>query len=160
MSEQTSRSLLHSCAEAFLLYNRESNTACLFQTVFQCLCVHRIRAISDTFPVCGLLDLKLVSQVWARSNECRALCSISDFLWSGIWYLRELALDSARWPCVVFYGFLKSCAFIKGAPAQIFYLEISVYITHLHLGPKLDFRILLSTNNGPYPKLRETDDPA
>jgi hypothetical protein len=60
---------------------------------------------------------------------------------------------------VVFYGFLKGCAFIKGIPAQIFYSEISVYITHLHLGPKFDFRILFSSNNGPYPGLRETDDP-
>ena len=86
MSEQTSRSLLHLCAVALRLYNRESNTACLFQTVFQCLRVHRIRAIPDSVPVFGLLDQKPAFRVLVHSNECPDLCSISDFPWSGIWY--------------------------------------------------------------------------
>ena len=57
-----------------------------------------------------------------------------------------------------FYGFLKGCVLIKGVSAKILYSKVSVYIAHLHLGPKFDFRILLSTNNGSYPRLRETDD--
>ena len=130
MSEQTSRSLLHLCAVALRLYNRESNTACLFQTVFQCLRVHRIRAIPDTFPVCGLPDLTPVFQVLARSNESRALCSISGFPWSGIWYRPRRVPGNAHRLCGSFLRTPgRSCfRYTLPSPSSLNYSVISFII--------------------------------
>ncbi|OPZ69439.1 MAG: hypothetical protein BWY82_02299 [Verrucomicrobia bacterium ADurb.Bin474] len=53
---------------------------------------------------------------------------------------------------------LKGCAFVESIPAEMLDAKKTVDVTHPYLRPEFHRCVLLPPNNGPDPRLTQTDD--